>query len=62
MADSAVPDIFDEVQAGEAAFGVVPFENSTHGPVTFTLNSLADRHERIARNRGVSGRSGGQGG
>ncbi len=35
--------MFDAVQAGQAAFGVVPFENSTHGTVTPTLESLADR-------------------
>lgn len=38
-----IKDVFDVVQAGEAAYGVVPFENSTHGIVTFTLDSLADR-------------------
>lgn len=37
-------DIFDVVQAGEAEYGVVPFENSTHGPVMFTLDNLADRN------------------
>ena len=31
------------MQSGAAAFGVVPFENSTHGTVTFTLDGLADR-------------------
>ena len=31
------------VQAGQADLGVVPFENSTHGTVTFTLDGLADR-------------------
>src|SRR3954449_7505015 len=39
------PEIFDVVQAEQAGFGVVPFENSTHGPVTFTLDSLADRED-----------------
>ncbi|KAK3313547.1 Prephenate dehydratase-domain-containing protein [Apodospora peruviana] len=38
-----IRDVFDAVQAGAAAFGVVPFENSTHGVVTFTLDCLADR-------------------
>lgn len=32
------------VQSGTAAFGVVPFENSTNGAVVFTLELLADRH------------------
>lgn len=38
-----IKDVFDTVQAGGAPFGVVPFENSTHGVVTFTLDNLADR-------------------
>ena len=37
------PEIFDVVQSGAVKAGVVPFENSTHGPVTFTLDALADR-------------------
>lgn len=36
-------EVFDRVQSGQAPYGVVPFENSTHGAVTFTLDSLADR-------------------
>ena len=31
------------VQSGDASFGLVPFENSTHGTVIFTLDGLADR-------------------
>lgn len=31
------------MQSGAADLGVVPFENSTHGVVTFTLDGLADR-------------------
>ncbi len=31
------------MQAGRATRGVVPFENSTYGPVSFTLDGLADR-------------------
>lgn len=38
-----IKDVFDAVQAGTADLGVVPFENSTHGVVTFTLDNLADR-------------------
>lgn len=38
-----IKDVFDAVQAGAAPYGVVPFENSTHGVVTFTLDNLADR-------------------
>ncbi|KAL2156485.1 hypothetical protein VTH82DRAFT_1230 [Thermothelomyces myriococcoides] len=36
-------EVFDRVQDGQAAYGVVPFENSTHGTVSFTLGCLADR-------------------
>ena len=39
-------DVFDRVQDGEAAAGVVPFENSTNGSVVFTLDYLADRDGR----------------
>lgn len=41
---STIKDVFDAVQAGDAPYGVVPFENSTYGVVTFTLDNLADRH------------------
>ncbi|KAK3375179.1 prephenate dehydratase-like protein [Podospora didyma] len=38
-----IKEVFDVVQAGDADYGVIPFENSTHGTVIFTLNGLADR-------------------
>ncbi|TVY44478.1 P-protein [Lachnellula occidentalis] len=41
---ATITDVFESVQSGEAAFGVVPFENSTNGAVIFTLELLADRH------------------
>ena len=44
----SVLEVFDTVQSGSAAFGVVPFENSTHGTVIFTLDGLADRSETYA--------------
>lgn len=40
---ATIKDVFDAVAAGAADYGVVPFENSTHGVVTFTLGHLADR-------------------
>ncbi|KAL8415843.1 hypothetical protein RB596_006440 [Gaeumannomyces avenae] len=40
--------VFDAVQAGTATYGVVPFENSTHGVVTFTLDCLGDRAAEYA--------------
>lgn len=35
--------MFEVVQAGHAVYGVVPFENSTAGPVSFTLDEFCDR-------------------
>ncbi|KAK4135420.1 PDT-domain-containing protein [Trichocladium antarcticum] len=43
-----IKEVFDRVQSGHAAYGVVPFENSTHGTVTFTLDALADRAAEYA--------------
>jgi prephenate dehydratase len=47
QADSfyAAKDVFKAVQAGQARYGVVPFENSSFGPVKFTLDELADRQD-----------------
>ena len=39
-----IADVFHAVQSGEAALGLVPFENSTNGPVIFALELLADRY------------------
>ncbi|KXX80501.1 P-protein [Madurella mycetomatis] len=38
-----IKEVFDRVQSTPTRYGVVPFENSTHGTVTFTLDCLADR-------------------
>lgn len=46
---ATIKDVFDAVAAGTADYGVVPFENSTHGVVTFTLGYLADRGGDYAR-------------
>jgi len=35
--------VFVAVQGGRAEYGIVPFENSSHGTVSFTLDGLADR-------------------
>ncbi|KAK3357648.1 Prephenate dehydratase-domain-containing protein [Lasiosphaeria hispida] len=43
-----IKEVFDAVQSGRTPFGVVPFENSTHGTVTFTLDGLADRTSAYA--------------
>lgn len=41
-------DIFDEVQSGRTLLGVVPFENSSNGPVVFTLDDFADRDKKYS--------------
>lgn len=42
-----IPDVFQEVEAGNASFGVVPVENSTEGAVTYTLDELLDTDIKI---------------
>lgn len=37
-------DVFEMVQSSKVDYGLVPFENSTHGVVDGTLDLLADRH------------------
>ncbi len=39
---ASIPDIFQEVEAGRAQYGVVPVENSTEGAVTHTLDLFRD--------------------
>jgi len=39
---AAIPDVFKETEVGRADYGVVPIENSTEGPVTFSLDSFVD--------------------
>jgi chorismate mutase / prephenate dehydratase len=38
----AISDVFDEVERGRVAFGVVPVENSTEGAVNVTFDRLAE--------------------
>ena len=38
----SIAEVFDEVERGRAAFGVVPVENSTEGAVNVTLDRLID--------------------
>jgi chorismate mutase/prephenate dehydratase len=42
-----IVDVFDEVERGRAAFGVVPVENSTEGAVNVTLDRLIDSEATI---------------
>jgi chorismate mutase/prephenate dehydratase len=46
-----IVDIFDEVEQGRAAFGVVPVENSTEGTVNVTLDRLIDSDVGICGER-----------
>ncbi|KAF2484482.1 Prephenate dehydratase-domain-containing protein [Neohortaea acidophila] len=43
---TSIDDVFAAVQAGSATHGVVPFENSSNGPVLFTLDLFADADKR----------------
>lgn len=42
-----IADVFDEVERGRAAYGVVPVENSTEGAVNVTLDRLIDSEATI---------------
>ncbi|KAL9133870.1 MAG: hypothetical protein Q9175_004953 [Cornicularia normoerica] len=44
----SIADVFHAVQDSSATFGVVPFENSSNGPVVFTLDLLIDRREEFS--------------
>jgi chorismate mutase / prephenate dehydratase len=39
---TTIEGVFDTVRRGDAQYGVVPFENSSEGSVTFTLDALID--------------------
>lgn len=40
-------DVFDAVERGRTTYGIVPFENSTHGSVIQTLDRFIDTEVRI---------------
>jgi len=42
MPTDSIPDIFDQVEAGKAQFGVVPFENSIEGVVSIALDRFME--------------------
>lgn len=44
---ASIADVFREVAAGGANFGVVPVENSTEGVITHTLDSFVDSNLHI---------------
>ena len=43
----SVEAVLEAVRAGEVMAGVVPIENSLEGPVTTTLDSLANGHQPL---------------
>lgn len=45
----SIADIFAAVESGEAAYGVVPIENSTEGVVSHSLDLLANPSSRSSR-------------
>lgn len=47
MSMPAIDEVFREVEAGAAQFGVVPVENSTGGVVAHTLDSFIDSNLKI---------------
>jgi chorismate mutase/prephenate dehydratase len=47
LAVPAISDVFHEVEAGDADYGVVPIENSTEGTVTHTLDRFVNSPLRI---------------
>ena len=44
---ASIPEVFQEVSQGRAAFGVVPIENSTEGVVAHTLDQLVESDLQI---------------
>ena len=47
QSQSSIADVFREVEAGGANFGVVPVENSTEGVITHTLDSFVGSNLHI---------------
>lgn len=47
MGHAAIENVFEQVQGGEADFGVVPIENSTQGVVSHTLDLFLDSELKI---------------
>jgi chorismate mutase/prephenate dehydratase len=43
----SIADVFEEVERGEANYGVVPIENSTEGIITHTLDMFVDSNLQI---------------
>jgi len=50
---STIPQVFAEVERGEADFGVVPIENSTEGAVAITLDMFVESPLKIIAERSL---------
>ncbi|MBM4255314.1 MAG: prephenate dehydratase [Deltaproteobacteria bacterium] len=50
---STIPQVFAEVERGEADYGVVPIENSTEGSVSITLDTFVDSPLKIIAERSL---------
>jgi chorismate mutase/prephenate dehydratase len=48
-----IHEVFAEVEAGRASFGVVPIENSTEGAVTYTLDELMETDLKITAEKSL---------
>ncbi|MEW6214269.1 MAG: prephenate dehydratase [Nitrospirota bacterium] len=44
----SIRDVFDAVEAGKTAFGVVPIENSNEGVISYTLDMFVDYDLKVA--------------
>lgn len=44
----SIKDVFDAVESGKAAFGVVPIENSNEGVVSYTLDMFMDYDLKVS--------------
>lgn len=53
VAHRTISDVFDDVEASRAAFGVVPIENSTEGAVTYTMDEFLDTDLKIVSEKSL---------
>jgi len=44
---ATIPDVFHQVERGEADYGIVPVENSTEGVVSYTLDMFPKTHLKV---------------
>jgi len=47
LPQNSIQAVFEEVESGRAAFGIVPVENTTEGSVTYTLDELVETDLKI---------------